>query len=132
MAINQQGDVVGFADTSGDDPNQANFLHAFLWTKRDGIRDLGTLAGDVFSEALGINDQGQIVGTSCDANGACRAFLYQDGQMTDLNTLVAPGYTDDLTTAQDINDRGEITGRAVNATTGEKPAFLATPLANRR
>jgi len=132
MAINQQGDVAGFADTPGDDPNQANFLHAFLWTKHDGIRDLGALPGDVFSEALGINDQGQVVGTSCDANGACRAFLYQDGQMTDLNTLVAPGYTDVLTTAQDINDRGEITGRAFNASTGEKPAFLATPLANRR
>ena len=47
--------------------------------------------------------------------------------MTDLNTLVAPGYTGILTTAQDINARGEITGRAFDPVTGERPAFLATP-----
>jgi probable HAF family extracellular repeat protein len=126
VAINQQGDVVGFASQPGDDPDNPN-LHAFLWTRRDGIRDLGALPGDVYSEAHGINEQRQIVGISCNAAGACRAFLWQDGVMTDLNTLVAPGYTGILTTAQDINDRGQITGRAFNPVTRESPAFLATP-----
>ena len=58
--------------------------------------------------------------------GVCRAFLWQDGVMTDLNTLVAPGYTNLLTSAQDINDAGVITGRALTSG-GQRPAFVATP-----
>ena len=85
----------------------------------------------MYSEAHGINERRQIVGISCDAAGNCRAFLWQNGVMTDLNTLVAPGYTDLLTTAQDINDLGEITGRAFNAGTGARPAFLAAPISER-
>jgi len=126
MAINQRGDVVGFAGVPGGDADNP-ILHAFLWTRRDGIQDLGTLPGDATSEAHGINERGQVVGVSCDAAGNCRAFIWEDGVMTDLNTLVAPGYTGILTTAQDINARGEITGRAFDPVTGERPAFLATP-----
>lgn len=126
MAINQRGEVVGFASRPGDDPDDPR-LRAFLWTRRHGIRNLGTLPGDVSSEAHGINDRGQVVGVSCAADGSCRAFLWENGVMKDLNTLVAPGYPGVLTTAQDINDRGEITGRAFDPATGENPAFLATP-----
>lgn len=127
MAINQRGDVAGFAGVPGGDADNP-ILHAFLWTRRHGIQDLGTLPGDFTSQASGINDRGQVVGTSCDAAGSCRAFLWEDGVMTDLNTLVAPGYAGILTTAQDIDDRGEITGRAFDPVTGERPAFLATPI----
>ena len=127
MAINESGDVVGFASQPGDDPDNPQ-LRAFLWTRRGGIQNLGTLPGDVYSEAHGINEQRQVVGTSCDAAGNCRAFVWEDGVMKDLNALVAPGYTAVLTTAQDIDDRGEITGRAFVPSTGERPAFLATPV----
>ena len=126
MAINQNGDVVGFAGQPGDDPDNPQ-LHAFLWTRHDGIKDLGALPGDVYSEAHGINERRQVVGISCDPAGSCRAFLWQNGVMTDLNTLVQPGYADVLTTAQDINDLGEITGRAFDPATGARPAFLAVP-----
>lgn len=126
-AINQRGDVVGFASLPGSDPDNPQ-LRAFLWTRRGGMQNLGTLPGDVSSQAQGINDRGQVVGLSCDAGGNCRAFVWEDGVMKDLNTLVAPGYTGVLTTAQDINDRGEITGRAFDPATGERPAFLATPV----
>ncbi len=126
MAINQQGDVVGFAGQPGDDPDNPQ-LHAFLWTRHDGIKDLGALPGDVYAEAHGINERRQVVGISCDAAGSCRAFLWQNGVMSDLNTLVQPGYADVLTTAQDINDLGEIAGRAFDPATGARPAFLAVP-----
>ena len=127
MAINERGDVVGFASQPGDDPDNP-LLRAFLWTRRGGIRNLGTLPGDVYSEAHGINERGQVVGTSCDVDGNCRAFLWQDGVMKDLNALVAPGYTAVLTTAQDVNDQGVITGRAFDAAAGTRPAFVATPV----
>jgi probable HAF family extracellular repeat protein len=126
MAINERGDVVGFASQPGDDPDNPN-LRAFLWTRTGGIQNLGTLPGDVYSEAHGINEWRQVVGISCDAAGACRAFLWQNGVMKDLNALVAPGYPGVLTTAQDINDFGVITGRAFDPATGTNPAFRATP-----
>ena len=52
-------------DVDGD------ILHAFIWTKDDGIRPLKPLRGrtpqHVDSEAYGINEAGQVVGVSCDA-----------------------------------------------------------------
>ncbi len=130
MAINQQGDIVGLAPVDDSDPDNPQ-LHAFLLPKGGSIQDLKTLSGDLYSEAHGINERRQVVGVSCanaDGSGVCRAFLWQDGKMTDLNTLVAPGYGNLLTTAQDINDSGVITGRALNPNTGERPAFVANPL----
>jgi len=74
-AINERGDVVGFAGTPGDP--EGNILHAFIWTKRDGIRPLGALPGHVHSEAYGINERRQVVGVSCAAEFAdCRAFVW--------------------------------------------------------
>ncbi len=130
MAINQRGAVVGFSNFSANDGG-AFAAHAFLWTKSDGIRDLGTLPGDVYSQALGVNERLQVVGLSCSAGFArCRAFVWQDGVMTDLNTLVASRYSDHLTTANDINDLGQITGDAVEQATGASVAYLARPFAS--
>jgi len=127
MAINEWGDVAGFSNVSASDGGGFN-AHAFLWTRRDGIRDLGTLPGDAISQALGINNWRQVVGISCTAGFAsCRGFLWQDGVMTDLNSLAAPGYSDHIFAAGDINDLGRITGQAFNPTTGEFSAFLAVP-----
>jgi len=128
-AINNQGQVAGFSDLPGDQSGAPNF-HAFLWTKSGGIQDLGTLPGDVFSLAFGINDRGQVVGQSIGAGGS-RAFLWQDGVMTDLNTLVPPGSLQ-LVYANDINSAGEIAGGAFDPSTGASPAFLASPNHGRR
>jgi len=120
--INNRGEVIGLSDLAGD----ATF-HTFLWTEDKGMQDLGTLPGDILSSPQGINYQGEVVGTSCDASGNCRAFLWQDGVMTDLNTLVCPGTSLYLTQGYDINDRGEIVGEAYDSNTGETPAFQAVP-----
>jgi probable HAF family extracellular repeat protein len=124
-AINQRGDVVGFASLPGSDPDDP-VLHAFLWTSDGGLRDLGTLPGDLTSQAQGINARGQVVGLSC-GDAGCRAFLWEDGVMTDLNTLVAPSASVRLEMAMDINDRGEISGRAIDPAAGQRPAFVAIP-----
>ncbi len=69
-----------------------------------------------------------MVGVSCDANFAdCRAFVWDNGVMRDLNDLKQPGYAAHLEQAKDINDRGEITGRALDLVTGVRTAFTATP-----
>jgi probable HAF family extracellular repeat protein len=123
-AINHRGQVVGFSDLPGDESGAPNF-HAFLWTSSGGIRDLGTLPGDLLSLAFGINDLGQVVGQSIGAGGS-RAFLWENGVMTDLNTIVPPGSLN-LVYANDINASGEIAGGAFDQATGESPAFLAIP-----
>jgi len=66
------------------------------------------------------------VGLSCDANGTCRAFIWENGVMTDLNALKSPSYPGFLEQAKDISEAGEIVGRAIEPT-GERKAFLATP-----
>jgi probable HAF family extracellular repeat protein len=124
-AINNHGVIVGFSDLPGDSAASPNY-HAFIWTRNTGITDMGTLPGDAFSIAWGINEQGQVVGQSIAASGSSRAFLWQNGVMTDLNTLVAQGPLS-LVYANDINDAGEIVGGAYNSTTGDSPAFLAVP-----
>lgn len=132
MAINEHGDVVGFSDLPGDQSGNPNF-HAFLWTKQHGMQDLGTLPGDALSEALGINDEGVIVGVSYGASfSTSRAFIWQNGTMTDLNSLIPPSSQLFLLYANDINDQGVIAGGAcvlVSGTCGsEAPAYMATPM----
>jgi len=129
-AINQQGDIVGFAG----DPAfvEGDIVHAFIWTKRDGIQPLLALQGrvpeHVDSEAYGINEQRQVVGISCDADFVdCRAVVWDHSSLpTDLNDLKAPGYSARLESAKDINNKGEITGRAIDSA-GVKTAYLAEP-----
>ena len=127
MAMNEWGDVVGFSNLHASDGDTFN-AHAFLWTHRGGIQDLGTLPGDALSEALGINNWRQVVGLSCTAGFAsCRGFLWQDGVMMDLNSLVVSGTGDPIFAAGDIDDLGRIAGQTLNVTTNVASAFIAAP-----
>jgi probable HAF family extracellular repeat protein len=125
MAINSAGDIVGFSDLPGD-ADGISREHAFLWTRKDGMRDLGTLPGDLTSEAAGINSRRQIVGISCGAV-TCRAVIWLKGAIFPLDSLANLATGDNLGSAQDINDAGQITGRINQASTGKRLAFLATP-----
>jgi len=122
--INQRGDVVGFAGAPNDP--DGNFLQAFIWTPEHGMQGLGFLPGDVHSEAYGINERRQVVGLSCDADGNCRAFIWENGVMRDLNEFKPTNYSARLEQARDINEAGEIAGRSLDST-GVRRAFLATP-----
>src|SRR5881296_1659667 len=130
-SINQRGDVVGFAG----DPAfvEGDVIHAFMWTREDGIRQLKPLPNrtpkHVDSEAYGINEARQVVGVSCDADQVdCRAVIWDHGNTpTDLNDLKG-SYSAFLALAKDINNKGEITGRAFDPTTGALIAYLAVPV----
>ena len=121
--VNNLDEVVGFSDLKGD-----MATHAFRWTKIGGMQDLGTLAGDVHSFGLGLNDSGIVTGLSANADfSEFRAFVWNGGVMTDLNGLIPATSTLYLLTACSINARGELIGFSADAN-GDLHAYLATPM----
>jgi probable HAF family extracellular repeat protein len=103
QAINNSGAIVGWCDL----PSGA--AHGVIW-RNGSIEDLGSLHDeDAPSTALDINSQGQVVGESGDDR--LRAFLWENGKMTNLNKLIAPDSGWTLLVASRINDKGEIMGR---------------------
>lgn len=110
--INNQGQVVGeylIADHSA--------FRAFLYSGGT-FTDLGATNSSE-TVAYDINDRSQIVGASwMQRDDACRdcneyeprAFLYENGVMTDLNALLPPGSQWKLLQAFAINNKGRIVG----------------------
>lgn len=125
-SIDNRGRVVGVSALPGN-----TTIHAFLWTRETGMQDLGTLPGDANSAGLSINDGGEVVGASLGAAGPIigpvRAFLWRNGVMTDLNTLIPADSPLYLLTAFAINNAGEIAGFGVTSG-GDIHGFLATPI----
>ena len=79
------------------------------------ITDLGNLPGGSFSEADGVNDNGQVVGLAYDASGSEHAFLYSGGSMLDLGAPFGATWAD----AWGIDSSGQVVGYA-----GSGAAFL--------
>jgi probable HAF family extracellular repeat protein len=120
-AVNDLGHVVGNSLVRGD--GGTTHTHAVLW--RDGaITDLGTLDGRDQSEAVAINERGEVIGSSCLEGGdQCRAFVWRDGTMTDLGVL--PGGAESWAVA--IDDAGRIAGMGETGN-GERHGILWTRL----
>jgi probable HAF family extracellular repeat protein len=119
--LSERGHVSGVATTTNDE-----LLHAVLWRRRKAV-DLGTVPGDGCSWAWDLNARDQVVGISlpfpCDFSVA-HAFLWEHGEMVDLNTLVSPPSDFTLVYATGINEAGEIVGNGVPA--GVSPADWET------
>jgi probable HAF family extracellular repeat protein len=120
-AINNQGAAVGHVTSKAS-------TVAFLWTREKGMKGLGTLTGDLASFALGINDEGQVVGQSISPDfSTVRAFLWQNGSMIDVNTLVTSNPAKlHLLSGVSINSSKEITGLAVDGA-GAFHGYVAIP-----
>jgi probable HAF family extracellular repeat protein len=125
-AINDHGRIAGQVGSG-------NTFYAAVW--RDGahgaVTSLGTLPGDFAAFATGINNWGQVVGNTFDSKyNWSHGFLWQDGVMTDLNTLISADSNLFIISASNINDNGQISGMATvqsGAHEGEIRAYLLTP-----
>jgi probable HAF family extracellular repeat protein len=123
LYITNMGEIVGASALSDSGP-----FHAFLWTKERGrMKDLGTLDGDVASVALGMSENGKIVGLSFDKTGMPHAFLRVDGKMLDLETLIPDDSPLVPLGAEIINAKNEIAGFGVDPNTGGVHGYLAIP-----
>ena len=122
FGINNRGQIVGQSGV----PDGVNF-HAFLWTKEQGMKDLGVLPGDVQGWAETINDSGEAVGTSFDVAGTPHPFVWRDGVMTNLNNLIRAGSPWVLLEALGNNESGQIVGFGYRSDIGEAHGYLATP-----
>ena len=102
-AINDHGQVVGWCQGE-------NGLHAFFWTKEDGMTDLGTFGGDS-AVASDINNNGQVLVViytyPSETDMESRTFLWtKDDGLISLGILSeGPQYSGSA-----INDRGTIVG----------------------
>jgi probable HAF family extracellular repeat protein len=116
--VNDKGQVAGCISFSAG----SNIIqHAALWS--DNVpRDLGTIPGFQFSQALGINNAGQVVGRSDDPQQGTHAFIWDaDNGMRDLNSLIPPNLGLKLTQAVAIDNSGEIIA------TDQSRTFLLKP-----
>ena len=130
QSINNRGQIAGQV-TSPDGSTSA----AVWQNGTDGaVTNIGIPLGDAIALATGINDRGQVVGSTFDSNlNWAHAFIWQDGVMTDLNTLFASSNLF-ATMANKINERGQISGMAIVMSgphKGDIHAFLATPVDER-
>ena len=124
--VNDQGQIVGEV-VSADGTTQ----YGALW-QNGTVTSLGILPGDFGGIATGINNKGQVVGSNFDSNlNWSHGYIWQDGVMTDLNTLIPASSNLFITMANEINDRGQISGMAIvlsGKDAGNIHAFLATPV----
>jgi probable HAF family extracellular repeat protein len=83
-----------------------------------GMRDLGQLPEGESVWAYGVNNRGQVIGTSSPAGGVPQAFMWSSAGLEPIgpDTVIVPSA---------INDQGEIVGSMVDAR-GEPRAFRWT------
>lgn len=102
-AINLAGQVVGNMARKPE-PHQER---AFLWDAKGGTIVMGTFGG-ARSYAEDINLAGDVVGSAIDTKDQFRGFVWQDGEMLDLNGLLTNPTFCKISDAIAINDRGAI------------------------
>jgi probable HAF family extracellular repeat protein len=108
--VNDHGQVAGVSYTNNI-PNSTTGIptnHPFLWDKKKGMQDLGTLGGTSLGSVNGLNEQGQVAGNMFIAGDQVfHPFLWDGTKMNDLGTLGGEGGG-----ASWINEAGEVVGGA--------------------
>jgi len=121
--VNNWGQVVGhYSDKEGS--------AAFLW-QRESWTAIGDFGGGE-STAWAINDSGQVVGYALDADGHSRAYLWERGEILDLNDYIPPESGWELTWGRDINDQGQILAYGRDPDGNSNACVLTPDIAPRR
>jgi probable HAF family extracellular repeat protein len=118
--INDEGQVVGgsYVDATVHPITGLPTVVPFLWC-RGRMKNLGHLGG-TFSEAVQINNRGQVLGDGTVAGDLeTHPTFWEDDRLTDLNLASRGG---SLLTGNWLNQRGEIVGAADFTSVGG-PAF---------
>jgi uncharacterized membrane protein len=118
--VNDREQVVGTVQRRG-----------FLW-ERGTLTQLPTFEGAVITQAVSINNAGEVVGESDLPNGPL-ATLWEDEQALDLNDLIRGGDPQQpfvhLESAQSINDHGAIVAAGRDSRfPNELRTYLLTPV----
>jgi len=127
-AINDRGQIVGYVSS-----HDGSTIFAAIW-QNDGVTIIPTLPEDSAAFATGINNRGQVVGSTFNSMGWSHGFISQDGVMTNLNKLIREDSNLLIIAASNINDRGQISGMAkvMNGPDKDKVhAILLTPVNER-
>lgn len=111
--INDAGQITG-------DSNSRAFIYS-----NGAMTLIGNLGGGA-SYGYDINNLGQVTGSAYTANHSLNAFLFSDGVMTNLNTLIDPQSGWELQSGKGINDSGQITG--IGYLNGSIHAYILTPV----
>ena len=112
QGINDRGQIVGYFNGGSPTFNSQAFLY-----ENGTFSNLNTVPDHPFNEAYGISQNGLITGRS-GTLATAHAFLYQDGNMTDLDPLGSSpsvGYA--------VNDSGEVAG-AMGPLNSQRRAIL--------
>ena len=116
-ALNTWGDVVGYRARPFLD------LQSVFW--QDGsLRLINGPSGEP-ALPLGMNDSGQVVGWMGRTPATERAFLWDNGEIVDLNERISGDSGWQLLRATAINESGEIVGCGVFQ--GHQAGFVLTP-----
>ncbi|WGS85764.1 hypothetical protein [Methylomonas sp. UP202] len=124
--INNHGQIVGFTT------NENGLWDTTLWNV-DGSAPIdltASLAADVDTffdqgHSTSINEAGQVVFDAFNADGSQAAYLWSNGNLTDIGTLLPAGVL--VNTVTGINDNGVIYGRA--SINGNWGGFVLAPAA---
>lgn len=134
QAINDKGQAVGYTRFIG---SVAFYMRATLFDVSTGFNvNLDELSAEddpLGSTARDVNNRGQVVG---DINLKAftppyelgNGFLWQRGQMKNLNSLLMPGTGWHITSAYGIDDMGRIAANGVEISTGRRRALLLRPV----
>lgn len=108
-AINNRGQVA--VDASFLDENDVEEIRAFFWSRGEFI-DLGSFGG-FYTEAVDVNDRGQVVGNGATPSGDLLPFLWWRGEMMDISELGT------FVRARAINNKGQVAGNGTDVSLPE-------------